>query len=190
MYMENPGMGGRTIVGRLIREGRDVWVIQEAVSLREYHLSVLETPVDRVYNIPAAIPINDETEAQVLDLLHTVDRTGRLELPARFPHGSSVLSKGYETDFNKLVMLMDKAPSLNFRIETYTDADLKPAVQRTLLRGRLAGLADALIGMGADKGRLTTEPPSVEAATVPQNVVRLTVVYSVDPVNSIPQRRD
>jgi hypothetical protein len=184
VYAENPGMGGRTIVGRLVREGRDVWVMQEAVSLREYHLAILETPVDRVYNTPAAHPINDETEAQVLDLLHTVDRTGRLEFPARFPHGSSVLSKGYEADFEKCVMLMDKDPSLKFRVETYTDADLKPAEQRTLLRDRLAGLVDTLIGMGVDKGRLTTEVPPGEATTVPQGVVRLTAVDSVDPVNS------
>ncbi|MDR2180793.1 MAG: hypothetical protein LBP21_10830 [Synergistaceae bacterium] len=174
VFREDPGLGGRYVAGKLARPGREVWVVQESTSPREYRLTILETPtsVSRLSSAAA----DDETEAQVLDLLHTVDRTGVLELPARFASGSSILRKGYEAGFKKVVMLMEKDPSLKFRISTYTDSNLKPSEQRTLLRDRAAKLLDALTGMGADRGRLTTEISTGEAA----GVLRLTSVDSVD----------
>ncbi|MDR1977628.1 MAG: hypothetical protein LBQ42_02730 [Synergistaceae bacterium] len=182
VFREEPGLGGRYVAGKFAHPGRDVWVVQEAVSLREFRLTFLETPngAPAPHSYPAVT--DDETEAQVLDLLHAVDRSGSLEFPARFASGSSALSKGYEPGFKKVVKLMEKDPSLKFRVSTYIDSDLTPAQQRTLLRDRAAKLVDTLVGMGADKGRLAMDLATGEAATpVSRGVVRLTSVDSVEP---------
>jgi outer membrane protein OmpA-like peptidoglycan-associated protein len=78
-------------------------------------------------------------------------------------------------------MLMEKDPSLKFRITSYTDPDLKPAEQRRLLRDRTAKLFDVLVDMGADRRRLTTENPAEDTAdVVPRGAVRLTAVDSIN----------
>jgi hypothetical protein len=176
LFREEPGLGGRYAAGRLSYPRHDVWVVQESTSLREYRLTILETSKTPPFLSPAAV--NDETEAQVLDLLHTVDRTGVLELPARFASGSSTLSRGYEAGFKKVVMLMEKDSSLKFRVSTYTDSNLKPSEQRTLLRDRATKLVDTLVSMGADKERLAMDLSTGEATG--RGVVRLTSVDSVD----------
>jgi outer membrane protein OmpA-like peptidoglycan-associated protein len=189
VFRENPGLGGRRIVGKLARKGKNVWVMQEVTALREYRLIILETPKGEApmsYRATAANTsvkaMNNEMEAQVLDLLHLVDRTRKLEFPARFAHGSSTLPKGYEANFKKCVMLMDKDPSLKFRVASYTESDLRSSEQRTLLRDRTSRLFEALVEMGADRERLTTEVPAEGAAdVVPRGVVRLTVVDSIPP---------
>jgi hypothetical protein len=176
LYQENPSLGGRRVVGKFIRPGRDVWVTQEVLSLREYRLTVIEERGKR-RSLPAS-PVPTEAldkEAQVLDLLYSLERTGRLEFPVKFPARSSVPLKGYEKDFEKFVLLMEKDPSLNFRVETYTDPDLKPAEQRTLLRERRAALLGLLTNMGADGRRLTTEPSADAQTGLPSGVVRLTL---------------
>jgi outer membrane protein OmpA-like peptidoglycan-associated protein len=102
-----------------------------------------------------------------------------------FPPNSSVPQKGYEKNFEKFVLLMEKDPSLNFRIETYTDPALKPAEQRALLRDRTAAILGLLADRGADRRRLTTEAaptgvtPSGDASpqnAPPRGVVRLTLI--------------
>ncbi|MDR1622869.1 MAG: hypothetical protein LBS00_10890 [Synergistaceae bacterium] len=184
VFREEPSLGGRYVAGRLARPGRDVWVVQESTSLREYRLTILETsnPETSKGASPAVSPAADETEAQVLDLLRTVDRTGVLELPARFAAESSALSKGYEAGFKKVVMLMEKDSSLKFRVSTYTDSNLKPSEQRALLRDRARKLVDTLVSMGADKGRLAMDLSTGETANsaAAPGVVRLTSVDSVD----------
>jgi hypothetical protein len=178
LFREEPGLGGRYVAGKLSYPRRDLWVIQESTSLREYRLTLLETETSKGASRPLPA-VDDEAEAQVLDLLHTVDRTGVLEFPARFASGSSTLSKGYEAGFKKVVMLMEKDSSLKFRVSTYTDSDLKPSEQRVLLRERGAKLVDTLASMGADKGRLAIDQSVGETAG--RGVVRLTSVDSVDP---------
>ena len=179
VYQENPGLGGRRIAGKLVRSGRDVWVIQDAVSLRQYRLVILETPNHRGNVLPSAANSSDiyEMEAQVLDLLHELDRTGRLEIPVKFAGGSAVLQRGYETGFKKLVMLMEKDPDVSFRVETYAESSSKPAEQRILLRERSMAIVDALAALGADRKRLTTETENseVQPSPVRQGLLRLTI---------------
>jgi hypothetical protein len=189
VFQENPALGGRVIVGRLRRPGRDVQVMQDVVSLRAFRLLIAESPQDRVFPSPlSAVPDPAwETEAGVLDLLHLVDRTGRLDFSVKFARGSSVPLKGYETDFKKCVLLMEKDPSLKFRLSTWTDAGMKPAEQRIQFGARTAALVDTLTRMGADAERLAADPS--QNAGVPQGVVRLTVVDSTDDAPGPDRRR-
>jgi outer membrane protein OmpA-like peptidoglycan-associated protein len=181
VFQENPALGGRVVVGRLERAGRDLWVMQDAASLRAFRLLVIETAKDDAFLPAAVVPEAEwETEARVLDLLHLVDRNGRLEFPVKFARGSTIPRKGYESDFKKFVMLMEKDPSLKFRVETWVDAGMKPAEERVLLGGRAAALVDLLVRMGAEAGRLTTAPGNAKESPVPQGRVRLTVVDSTD----------
>ncbi len=180
-FKENPALGGRRVVGRLLRDGRDVWVMQDVLSLREYLLVVLETRNNRTPLPPALVPDGAyELEAQVLDMLHLLERTGRLELPANFTKGTAVLSKGYQPGFQKFVLLMEKDPSLKFRLETYAEPNMKPADQRLLLRERALTLLETLADMGADKRRFSTAPGDATKETaVPRGIVRLSAVDSV-----------
>jgi hypothetical protein len=182
LFRESPALGGRRAVGRFVRPGRDVWVTQEILSLREYRLTVFEEGGKRAplpkYPVPAE---SLDKEAQVLDLLYSLERAGKLEFPVKFPSRSSVPQKGYEKDFEKFALLMEKDPSMRFFVETYTDPGLKPAEQRILLRERAAALLDLLTDRGADRSRLTTEPgqPSENAPAEnnpPRGAVRLTLV--------------
>jgi outer membrane protein OmpA-like peptidoglycan-associated protein len=190
LFQESPALGGRRAVGRFIRPGRDVWVMQEVLSLREYRLTVLEEGGKRpslpVYPVPAETL---DREAQVLDLLYSLERTGRLEFPVKFPSRSSVPLKGYERDFEKFALLMEKDPSMTFRVEAYADPGLKPAEERALLRERAAALLDLLADRGADRSRLTTEAAAPDSAVSrsapPRGVVRLTLV---EPAGSGPDR--
>jgi hypothetical protein len=187
VFRENLALGGRRVVGKLARPGRDVWVMQDAVSDREYRLAILEAAAPGAGVIPPAVVSYDyEAEAQTLDLLDTVERTGKLDVPARFATGASALLKGYEADFKKCVMLMEKDPSLKFYIASYLDPGLKPSEQRNLLRERGAVLFEVLAAMGADRSRLTTELPASAPGdfTVPHGFARLT---SIDSVNSAAQ---
>ncbi|GHV44652.1 hypothetical protein FACS1894204_02130 [Synergistales bacterium] len=153
VFEENLSLGGRRIVGRLNRGLREVWVTQEVTGLREYKLSVLEAGTPGRGVASRDIPFYElEVEAEVLELLYTVDRVGKLEFPAKFK--GNVLQKGYEADFKKFAMLLDKDPSLVFRVDTYTDSALKPAEQRPLLRERTRALIEAMVAEGADRARL------------------------------------
>ncbi|MDR1048672.1 MAG: hypothetical protein LBL51_02860, partial [Synergistaceae bacterium] len=200
VFQENLALGGRRSVGRLSRSEYDVWVTQEVLSLREYRLSVIRVPkgwaiTERVpwgqafkdgYETRAREPEplspeltkKYEEEAQALDLLYAVERTGRLELPAVFFPGGSVLQKGrHEAGFRKFALMMEKDPSFYFRVETYTDPDKKPAEQRALLRERAAAAVDALTALGADGTRLTTEAGDGDSPPpVPRGLVRLTLL--------------
>jgi outer membrane protein OmpA-like peptidoglycan-associated protein len=182
VFRENPGLGGSLVVGKLARSGRDVWVTQEVTALREYRLSFLEAPKHQPGVSPLSVPDN-EKEAQVLDLLRIVERVGSLEFAAHFAPGSSKLLTSYQENFSKVAMLMEKDPSLKFRISTYTDSDLKPADQRTLLRDRGKVLFDALTALGSDGNRLEVDLSVADASgpTAPRDVVRLTSVDSLDP---------
>jgi outer membrane protein OmpA-like peptidoglycan-associated protein len=184
VFQENLALGGRRSVGRLSRPGYDVWAAQEVLSLREYRLSVLrvpkrETPAGRGEQ-PVLSPERArryEEEAQALELLYAVERAGKLEFPAAFDAGGSVLQKGrHETGFRKFALMMEKDPSLYFRVETYTDSDRKPAEQRALLRGRAAAVIDALTALGADGTRLTAETGDDAPLPVPRGLVRLTLL--------------
>jgi outer membrane protein OmpA-like peptidoglycan-associated protein len=157
-------------------------VTQEVTSSREYRLSFLDVP--KRQSVVSPLPVLDnEKEAQVLDLLRTVERVGRLEFAARFAPGSNTLLAGYQENFSKVAMLMEKDPSLKFRIATYTDSNLRPADQRTLLRDRGRALFDALTTLGSDGNRLEVDLSFGDAssAAVPQGVVRLTSVDSLTP---------
>ena len=180
-FKENPALGGQRIVGRLSRDGRDVWVMQDVLSLREYLLTVLETRNNRTPLPPALVPVNTyELEAQVLDMLHLLERTGKLELPANFAKGTAALLRGYQTDFQKLVLLMEKDPSLKFRLETYAEPNMKPADQRLLLRERALTLVETLANMGANKKRFSTAPGDATKETaVPRGIVRLSTIDSI-----------
>jgi outer membrane protein OmpA-like peptidoglycan-associated protein len=182
VFRENPGLGGRLVVGKLARPARDVWVTQEVTARREYRLTFLEAPRRRSVITPLSVP-DDEREAQVLDFLKTVERVGYLEFSAPFTSGSGRLSAGYRENFKKVAMLMEKDPSLKFRVSTYTDSDLKPADQRMLLRDRGAALLDALTALGSDRGRLEADLSAGDASSpaVPRGMVRLTSVDSLDP---------
>ena len=183
VFVEDPALGGRRAVGKLVRPGRDVWVAQEVTSPREYSLTWVEVPNKLMAAAPPPVS-NDlyendlyETEAQVLDLLHVVDRLGVLDFPVRFASGASVPAKGYEKNFKKFAMLMEKDPSLRFHIAVYPDSGMKPAEQRLLLRERAAVLFNALTNLGADAKRLTTEvPEGTELPSAPRGFVRLTSI--------------
>ncbi len=178
---ENPLLGGRRVVGRLTRPGRNVWVMQDVLSLREYRLVVMETPnnLRSLSSIPVSHDIY-ETEAQVLDLLHLAERTGRLELPVTFVSGTNILQKGFEPGFQKIVMLMEKDPSLLFRVKAGADAGIKPIEARIQLRNRAIALVDELVRMGADPGRLTAATGNNEEPPVPSGVAHLVAVRSSD----------
>ncbi|MDR2529138.1 MAG: hypothetical protein LBD04_09010 [Synergistaceae bacterium] len=178
VFVEDPALGGRRAVGKFVRPGRDVWVAQEVTSPREYSLTWVEVPNKLITAAPPPVS-NDlyETEAQVLDLLHVVDRLGVLDFPVRFTSGASVPAKGYEKNFKKFAMLMEKDPSLKFHIAVYPDSGMKPAAQRLLLRERAAVLFNALTDLGADAKRLTTElPEGTELPFAPRGFVRLTSI--------------
>ncbi|GHS92719.1 hypothetical protein AGMMS50276_01230 [Synergistales bacterium] len=166
VFEENLSLGGRRIAGRLNRDNRAVWVIQDVTGLREYKLSILEAKDPSKSDVVRGVPTRElETEAEVLELLYTVDRVGKLEFPAKFKAGGSVLQKGYESDFRKFAMLLDKDASLVFRVDTYTDTSLKPAEQRPLLRERTAAIIEAMIASGADRARLKDGTDSGLGAT-------------------------
>jgi hypothetical protein len=182
VFEENLSLGGRRIVGKIHREGREIWVTQDVTGLREYKLSLLEVKNAGKGVASRGIPARElEIEAEVLELLYTVDRTGKLEFPAKFK--GSVLQKGYENDFKKFAMLLDKDASLVFRVDTYTDSALKPAEQRPLLRERTAALIEAMVASGADVARLKDGTESGPGAPLedagretPPRGVRLTLV--------------
>ncbi|MDR3265831.1 MAG: hypothetical protein LBT15_07465 [Synergistaceae bacterium] len=179
VFQENPALGGRVVVGRLECAGCDVWVMQDAMSLRAFRLLLIETMKNDAFLPSVVVPRAEwEVEAQVLDLLRRLDRAGELEFPVKFARGSVIPRKGHEADFKKFVMLMEKDPSLRFRVETWTDAGMKPAEERAQLGDRAAALVGLLVRMGAESGRLTTGLGS--AKPVSQGTVRLTVVDSID----------
>ncbi|GHS85275.1 hypothetical protein AGMMS49957_01010 [Synergistales bacterium] len=198
VFEENLSLGGRRVVGKLNRAGREVWVAQDVTGLREYKLSVIETRNPGNGLTSRDIPVRElEIEAEVLELLYTVDRVGKLEFPAKFK--GSVLQSGYESDFKKFAMLLDKDASLVFRVDTYTNPTLKPAEQRPLLRERTGTLIEAMVKCGADRARLkdgTESGLGVPQEDVPKETppsgVRLTLIkpsamddsFSVQPRSS------
>ncbi|MDR1873937.1 MAG: hypothetical protein LBQ90_02835 [Synergistaceae bacterium] len=190
VFQENSALGGSVIVGRLRRPGRDVRIMQDAGGGRIFRLLIVESPQGSAAP-PPVVAVSDptwETEAQVLDLLHLVDRSGRLEFPVKFAPGSSVPLKGYEANFQKCVLLLEKDPALRFRVSTWADAGMKPADQKAQLSSRTAALIDAMTRMGAAPGRLTAgnsqsqsqSRPQSQEESVPAGIVRLTVVDSID----------
>jgi hypothetical protein len=190
-FQESPALGGRRIVGRFIRPGRDVWVMQEVLSLREYRLTVFEEGGKRSPLSASPVPVESlDREARIVDLLYSLDREGKLEFPVKFPSSSSVPQKGYEENFENFALLMEKDPSLHFRVETYTDPDLKPSEQRALLRERAAALLGLLADRGADRRRLTAEAEVSETESVsPRGAVRLTLIDPAEGNSSREERR-
>jgi hypothetical protein len=176
IFLENPSLGGRRVLGRLPRAGRNVWVMQDSLSLRLFRLLLLDSASGG--NLPISREVSPdirwEEEAQALDLLHIVDRTGRVELPVKFAAGQTVPLTGYESDFRKFVALTKKDPDLNFRVEVWTDPGVAPVVQRTQATQRTAAVIDILTRMGVETGRLTPGGAKDEP-TVPVGFVRLTV---------------
>ena len=185
LFQENPALGGARAVGRLIRPGRDVWVTQDVLSLREYRLTVLETPNNRTNLLP--IPVSCdlfETEAQVLDLLHRLDKIGYLDFSVGFASGSSDLPKEVQLDLEKIVLLMGKDSSLSFSVSAYADSGMRPADERRLSLNRRTAFLEALVRLNADASRLTAEPSGEGkdgGNDAPHGVVRLT---SVGPIRS------
>jgi hypothetical protein len=178
VFSENPALGGLRAVGRLPRDGRDVWVEQEVTPPRGYKLTIVDVPAMRVPRIPRPVPPESEYEAEALslDMLRIVERDGGIDFHVTFARGSDRLGPGYEADFKKFAMMMKKDPSMRFRIETFTDTDRKPSAQRTLMRDRISALYSALVSLGADGKRLTKIPSSEATAPVPRGLARLVLL--------------
>lgn len=178
VFSENPGLGGSRSIGKLVRNGRDVWVMQEVTSRRTYTLSVLETSNRRV-NLQSP-PFRDEVserDAQVLDLLWSVERTGIVEFPLTFPQGETTPQRGFEQNMEKMARLMEKDPALKFLVLTYADTHLQPLPQRTQLRERTAFVIGALAAQGVDSARLAMFEGE---ETVPRGSVRFISVKNFD----------
>jgi OOP family OmpA-OmpF porin len=135
--------GLNMVVGKIVKEGEEMWV--EVVSLGgdDYHLTVIIKELMK----------QDVTAS---DMFEALNRDGHIALYINFDTGKSIIRDASKPIIQQIVEMLKSNPELKLSVEGHTDNEGSPASNKILSEERAKSVVTAIVSQGIAVERLSS----------------------------------
>jgi outer membrane protein OmpA-like peptidoglycan-associated protein len=134
--------GLQMIVGKVVKDGNELWVEVATLSGDDYYLTVVLKELMK----------QDVTASAMFE---TLNRDGHIALYINFDTGKSVVKPESQPIIEQIVQMMNSNPDLKIGVEGHTDNVGTPASNKSLSEARAKSVVSAIIGQGITAERLS-----------------------------------
>jgi OOP family OmpA-OmpF porin len=135
--------GINMLVGKVVKDGNEMWVEVASLGGDEYYLTVVVKELMK----------QDVTASDMFDALN---RDGHVALYINFDTGKSVIRDESRPVIEQVVQMMKDNPELKLSVEGHTDNVGSPASNKTLSEQRAKSVVTALVSEGISAERLSS----------------------------------
>jgi OOP family OmpA-OmpF porin len=135
--------GINMLVGKVVKDGNEMWVEVASLGGDEYYLTVVVKDLMK----------QDVTASDMFDALN---RDGHIALYINFDTGKSSIRDESRPVIEQVVQMMKDNPELKLSVEGHTDNVGSPASNKTLSEQRAKSVVSALVGEGISAERLSS----------------------------------
>jgi OOP family OmpA-OmpF porin len=135
--------GINMLVGKVVKDGNEMWVEVASLGGDEYYLTVVVKELMK----------QDVTASNMFDALN---RDGHVALYINFDTGKSVIRDESRPVIEQVVQMMKDNPELKLSVEGHTDNVGSPASNKTLSEQRAKSVVTALVSEGISAERLSS----------------------------------
>jgi outer membrane protein OmpA-like peptidoglycan-associated protein len=129
------------IVGKVVKEGNEMWVEVASLGGDDYHLTIVIKELMK----------QDVTASNMFDALN---RDGHISLYINFDTGKSVIKPESKAIIDQIVEMLKTNPDLKIGVEGHTDNVGIPASNKTLSEARAKSVVSAIVSQGIAADRL------------------------------------
>jgi outer membrane protein OmpA-like peptidoglycan-associated protein len=131
------------IVGKVVKEGNEMWVEVASLGGDDYHLTIVIKELMK----------QDVTASNMFDALN---RDGHISLYINFDTGKSVIKPESKAIIDQIVEMLKTNPDLKIGVEGHTDNVGIPASNKTLSEARAKSVVSAIVSQGIAADRLNS----------------------------------
>jgi OmpA-OmpF porin, OOP family len=134
--------GLQMIVGKVIKDGNELWVEVASLAGDDYYLTIVLKELMK----------QDVTASAMFEALN---RDGHIALYINFDTGKSVVKPESQPIIEQIVQMMKSNPDLKIGVEGHTDNVGTPATNKTLSEARAKSVVSAIVAQGITAERLS-----------------------------------
>jgi OOP family OmpA-OmpF porin len=134
--------GLNMMVGKVVKEGDEMWVELATLGGDEYYLTIVIKELMK----------QDVTGSEMFEALN---RDGHVALYINFDTGKSVIRDESRPIIEQIVQMLKENPQLKLSVEGHTDNTGNPASNKTLSEERAKSVVSAIVSQGIDVVRLS-----------------------------------
>ena len=134
--------GLQMIVGKVVKDGNELWVEVSTLSGDDYYLTVVLKELMK----------QDVTASAMFE---TLNRDGHIALYINFDTGKSAVKPESQPIIEQIVQMMNSNPDLKIGVEGHTDNVGTPASNKSLSEARAKSVVSAIVGQGITAERLS-----------------------------------
>jgi OmpA-OmpF porin, OOP family len=135
--------GIQMIVGKVVKEGNEMWVEVASFGGDDYHLTIVLKELMK----------QDVTASSMFEALN---RDGRIALYINFDTGKSIIKPESKSIIEQIVQMLKVNPSLTISVEGHTDNVGSQESNKRLSDDRAKAVLTAIVAKGIDEKRLTS----------------------------------
>ena len=134
--------GLQMIVGKIVKDGNELWVEVATLAGDDYYLTVVLKELMK----------QDVTASAMFEALN---RDGHISLYINFDSGKSIIKDESKPIIEQIVQMLKANPELKISVEGHTDNVGTPASNKTLSEARAKSVVSAIIALGITAERLS-----------------------------------
>jgi len=134
--------GLQMIVGKVVKDGNELWVEVATLGGDDYYLTVVLKELMK----------QDVTAG---DIFEALNRDGHIALYINFDTGKSIIKPDSESIIEQVVQMLKANPDLKLSIEGHTDNVGNPISNKTLSEERAKSVVAAIVNQGIEIDRLS-----------------------------------
>jgi len=135
--------GINMIVGKIIKDGEELWLEVATLGGDDYHLTVMLKEMMK-------------QDVVASDMLDALNRDGHIALYINFDTGKSIIKDESKPIVQQIVGMLKSNPELKLSVEGHTDNVGNPASNKILSEDRAKSVVTAIISQGIDAERLNS----------------------------------
>ena len=133
--------GLQMIVGKVVKDGNELWVEVATLSGDDYYLTLVLKELMK----------QDVTASAMFE---TLNRDGHIALYINFDSGKSIIKDESKPIIEQILQMLKANPELKISVEGHTDNVGTPASNKTLSEARAKSVVSAITGQGISTDRL------------------------------------
>ena len=130
------------MVGKVVKDGNELWVEVASLGGDDYYLTVVLKELMK----------QDVTAS---DMFEALNRDGHIALYINFDTGKSIIKPESQPIIDQIVQMMKSNPELKLGVEGHTDNVGIPASNKTLSEERAKSVVTAIVAKGISAERLS-----------------------------------
>jgi OOP family OmpA-OmpF porin len=135
--------GLNMIVGKIVKDGEEMWVEVASLGGDDYHLTVIIKELMK----------QDVTAS---DMFEALNRDGHIALYINFDTGKSIIRDESKPIIQQIVQMLKSNPELKLSVEGHTDNEGSPASNKILSEERAKSVVTAIVSQGIAVERLSS----------------------------------